>query len=47
VDPLRVARGNHARLDSELGQPLRELKRPLHTAPSTGRKVEGANENPH
>ena len=47
VDPLRIARREHVRFDPELGQKLREFQRPLDTATSGWRKIEGANEDLH
>ena len=40
VDPLRVVRREHVRLDPERGQVLRELERPLDAAAAGRREVE-------
>ena len=40
VQPLRVLRCEHVRLDPERGQVLGELQRSLHAAAAAGREVE-------
>ena len=47
VDPLRVVRREHVRLDPERGQVLRELERPLDAAAAGGREVERDEQHLH
>ena len=47
VDPLRVVRCEHVRLDPERGQVRRELQRALHAAAARRREVERDDEDLH
>src|SRR5581483_4961772 len=47
VDPLRVVRREHVRLDAELGQVGRELERSLYSSATGGREVEADDQGLH
>ena len=47
MDPLRVVRREHVRLDPERGKVLGELEGTLHSTPSRGGKVEADEQHLH